>query len=150
MTNTQKTNGTEVNNEVINETSNINKTFKASIYQVDKSGEDVTFELILQGNTDKENNELFLKVAELLAKQTFLLFQEQNNICLATKKHRVYKFASTKPVYFYFQLNGQTIFETELFNSLKVKLSGLTNAEQLQIILNSLIRVITSSNNIIL
>jgi len=150
MNATTKTNGTEVNNEVINETSNINKTFKASIYQVDKSGEDVTFELILQGNTDKENNELFLKVAELLAKQTFLLFQEQNNICLATKKHRVYKLASTKPVYFYFQLNGQTIFETELFNSLKVKLAGLNSADQLQIILNSLIRVITSSNNIVL
>jgi len=133
---------TVVNNEV--------KNFKASIYQLDKTNSDVTFELILQGNTDKESNELFLKVAEMLAKQTFELFNEQNNICLATKKHRVYKFASTKPVYFYFQLNSETIFETELFNSLKVKLAGLNSAEQLQIILNSLIRVITSSNNIVL
>lgn len=140
MKNEILTNGAEVKNEV--------STFKASIYQLDKTNSDTTFELILQGKTDKTDKELFLSVAKLLAEQTFLLFNEQNNICLKTNKHRVYKFASTKPVYFYFQLNSETIFNTEFFNSLKVKLSGLTSAEQLQIILDSLIRVITSTNNI--
>lgn len=139
----------EVNNEVNNnKTSNINNSFKASIYQLDKTNSDVTFELILQGTTDKTDNTLFVEVAKLLAKQTFELFNEQNNIQIATNKHRVYKFAATKPVFFYFQLNSETIFNTEFFNSLKVKLSGLTNAEQLQVILDSLIRIITTTNNI--
>jgi len=136
------TNGAEVKNEIL--------TFKASIFQLSKDGQDTTFELILQGTAAKNDDNLFVKVAELLAKQTFLLFQEQNNICEKTNKHRVYKFAAGKPVHFYFQLNGETLFNTEFFNSLKVKLSGLTSAEQLQIILDSLIRVITSTSNIVL
>lgn len=137
MTNTKKSNGTEVNNEVL--------TFNASIYQLDKTGNEVTFEYKLNGTTKNFNVN---KTAKLLSERTFKIMKAQQNIAAKGMKQRFFGLSKTKKLYFWFSLDGSTILETEQIESVKVNISDVGEAEALQIVLTEIIEIFANNDNI--
>jgi hypothetical protein len=123
-------------------------TFNASFYQLDKSKQNKTFEYQLNGSTEKAE----LKsnaVAGYLSEKVFKVVNAQNNIKEVANKCRFFKLASSKPLYFTFTLNGNKIVNAEIFESIKVKLSGLDNAKQLHVILTEIINIMQPVNDTI-
>jgi len=123
------------------------KTFNASIYQLDKTGDNATFEYKLKGTIEDDGN--LNKVAEFLGARIYKVLQAQNNILKKAGKHRFFRLATSKPLYFYFQTEGFEL-NTELFESVKIRLSGIENVKALQTIIREVCNILANTDDIAL
>jgi hypothetical protein len=115
----------------------IQKFFNAEIYQV---GGKQPFVLKCKGDI---LNEIDLnEIAKYLAKSTALIIEKQNKKKAAGKKG--FGIAKSKPLYFYFAVNGKTILETETQQSLKYNISIGSEEDILEDILD-LIEIVTQT-----
>lgn len=120
------------------------QNFTASIYQLDKAGDNATFEYKLTGSLETVNVN---KIAELLGARIYKVLQAQENILNKAGKHRFFRLATSKPLYFYFQTEGFEL-NTELFESVKIKLADIDNVKALQTIIKEVCNILTSANDI--
>jgi len=118
--------------------------FNASIYQLDKTGDNVTFEYKLRGTVDKLN---ITKVADFLGARIYKVLQAQNNILNKAGKHRFFRLATSKPLYFYFQTEGFEL-NTELFESVKIRLAGIQDVKGLQTIIKEVCNILANTDDI--
>jgi len=133
-------------NKTDNVVNNTVLTFNASIYQMNRAKTENTFCYSLKGETNNEElkNE---DVAKYLSEKIFKVVKAQNNIKEVANKCRFFKLASTKAIYFQFSLNGQTLFNTMLFENIKIKLQGIEDAKQLQVILSEVLNIFACAND---
>jgi hypothetical protein len=142
-TTVKKTNGTEVKNEVINETSNING-FVAEFLQVNKAGV-TNFQYKTNGTISDLSD--IQSIASHLAFVINEIFEKQSRVQNTTKKQRVFHLSKGSNLYFKFRVNGELVHDTQLFSSLKVLFSKFDSKESLQIIIQSIIEVLQLTQN---
>ena len=132
------TNNEEVKNTVL--------TFNANIYQLDKSRSNKSFNYLLSGETNNEELKNSI-IAKYLSEKIFKVVSAQNNIKQAANKCRFFKLASTKALYFSFSLNGKMLFDSVLFESITIKLQGIDEAKQMQVVLNEVLNIFADTND---
>lgn len=123
------------------------KTFNASIYQLDKSGDNATFEYKLSGTVETTDN--LNKIADFLGAKIYKVLQAQENILSKAGKHRFFHLATSKPLYFYFATENLEI-NTELFESVKIRLQDCDNVKALQVIIKEVCNILVNTDNITL
>jgi hypothetical protein len=119
--------------------------FSIVIYQLDKTGENSTFEYTLKGTTDLNSLEP-KRIAKFVSNKVFKLYRKQQSIAESEIKQRFFHLAKSKPLYVLFELNGSRLFDTELFQSMKVKLSEADTEAKLTTLLDAVIDVIADNN----
>lgn len=113
---------------------------KSVIYQLDKN-ENCSFEYVIQAEITE--NELNIEnLSEFFARKIMLIYEKQTNLAKKGIKNRFFHLARTKPLYFYCAIDNQDVVNTELFESLKIRISEADTREKMQAVLQSMIEVL--------
>lgn len=103
------------------------KNVKGTIYQLNKEGDKTTFEYNFKTEIANDKVSQFDKLSGYMAAKLFAA--KQLNDVFAAKKQRRLGLAKTKPLYFFLEIDGQTIFANEIEESVKLTIS-LKNSTQ--------------------
>jgi hypothetical protein len=118
--------------------------FNASIYQLDKTGNDVTFEYKLTGTIEDLS---IAKIAEFLAKRLFKIKKSQDKINKAGVTSRFYHLAKTKRLYFSF-ITENFEFNSELIETMRVNISKVGDEKALKIVLREVMDIFATETEI--